>query len=348
MHRCPLCPRTFSLPHSLAIHLKWHWGASSLDWKRGISKRCKTIERAFSDAERRRKEAAQQQLVHGFPGMPSSLTMRDMHMNQGDSDSALSSAANPTSLSNDPSHSFIMPIVAQSSFDAFNFSRSPLESPLSANSSYISPNESHLPHAFPPATLASSSTTDAMYDSLPHTPDLLVDTGSSNGASTGRSSPIWSDHLFGPEEDADADAEGENDSGDVLGACLPVSEGIGRFYTTATTERHDPIRTDVTANSGTAEHVFHSRTASTFNSHFTSGPIPAARSRERESVSARVRPPLPRAPRLVPLRLPPMFYEDGTDNAQGDHEAVEEGDAFFASWGHLSATFHSVTIDSVL
>lgn len=76
--------------------------------------------------------------------------------------------------------------------------------------------------------------------------------------------------------------------------------------------------------------MFHSRTTSTFNSHFTSGPIPAARSREREFVSARVRPPLLRAPRLVPLRLPPMFYEDETDNAQGDHEAVEEGDAFFA------------------
>ena len=35
VHFCPLCPRTFNLPNSLALHLKWHWGASGLDWKRG-------------------------------------------------------------------------------------------------------------------------------------------------------------------------------------------------------------------------------------------------------------------------------------------------------------------------
>lgn len=35
VHPCPLCPRTFTLPNSLAIHLKWHWGASGLDWKKG-------------------------------------------------------------------------------------------------------------------------------------------------------------------------------------------------------------------------------------------------------------------------------------------------------------------------
>ncbi|KAH9923013.1 hypothetical protein B0H21DRAFT_160684 [Amylocystis lapponica] len=34
-HRCPMCPRAFRLPNGLAIHLKWHWGASTLDWKRG-------------------------------------------------------------------------------------------------------------------------------------------------------------------------------------------------------------------------------------------------------------------------------------------------------------------------
>ncbi len=35
LHPCPLCPRVFSLPNSLALHLKWHWGASGLEWKRG-------------------------------------------------------------------------------------------------------------------------------------------------------------------------------------------------------------------------------------------------------------------------------------------------------------------------
>ena len=37
VHPCPLCPRVFALPNSLALHLKWHWGASGLEWKRGES-----------------------------------------------------------------------------------------------------------------------------------------------------------------------------------------------------------------------------------------------------------------------------------------------------------------------
>ena len=39
-HPCPLCPRRFGLPNSLALHLKWHWGASGLEWKRGTSPSC--------------------------------------------------------------------------------------------------------------------------------------------------------------------------------------------------------------------------------------------------------------------------------------------------------------------
>lgn len=34
-HKCPFCPRTFPLANGLTIHLKWHWGASGLEWKRG-------------------------------------------------------------------------------------------------------------------------------------------------------------------------------------------------------------------------------------------------------------------------------------------------------------------------
>ncbi|OCH86842.1 hypothetical protein OBBRIDRAFT_890190 [Obba rivulosa] len=50
-HKCPLCARTFRLPNGLAIHLKWHWGMSRLDWKRGISKTGKTVERALASAQ---------------------------------------------------------------------------------------------------------------------------------------------------------------------------------------------------------------------------------------------------------------------------------------------------------
>ncbi|KAI0654385.1 hypothetical protein C8Q70DRAFT_525883 [Cubamyces menziesii] len=250
MHRCPLCLRAFSLPHSLAIHLKWHWGASSLDWKRGISKRCKAIERAFLDAERRREESAQQQLENDLPRRPSSLTMLDMHAGQVGGDDyntlPLATALDPTSLSDNLSRSFAMPIVARQSFDAFDFSLSSSESPLSANSTCVSPTGSHHSHVFPPAILAPSSTATMMYDSLPHTPDLLIDTGSSNGASTGRASPTWSDHLFGPEEHAGAETRGENE-GDLFGACLPVAAGIHRFGAAATT---GSTSTDASADPG--------------------------------------------------------------------------------------------------
>ncbi|KAI0325940.1 hypothetical protein GY45DRAFT_1339801 [Cubamyces sp. BRFM 1775] len=263
-------------PPCLVIHLKWHWGASSLDWKRGISKRCKTIERAFLDAERRREEAAQRQLAHGFPDMPPSLAMLDTHAKQGRSESTLPLAANPSSISPDPSHSFVMPIVAQPSFDAFDFSLS-----SSANSSCASPSESYHSHVYPPATLASSSTTSMMYDSLPHTPDLLVDTGSSNGASTGRASPTWSDNLFGPEEDADADAEGEDDDGDLFGVCLPIATGTGA-NAAATVQGHSSTSTDATANWG---------------------------------------PAVPSPTRSPALRLPPMFFDDEDSEADDEHES---------------------------
>ena len=34
-YKCPICARKFKLPNGLAIHLKWHYGETSLDWKRG-------------------------------------------------------------------------------------------------------------------------------------------------------------------------------------------------------------------------------------------------------------------------------------------------------------------------
>lgn len=34
-HKCPICARRFKLPNGLAIHLKWHYGETSLDWRRG-------------------------------------------------------------------------------------------------------------------------------------------------------------------------------------------------------------------------------------------------------------------------------------------------------------------------
>ncbi|OBZ67505.1 hypothetical protein A0H81_12701 [Grifola frondosa] len=57
--QCPLCPRTFRFSNGLAIHLKWHWGASSLEWRRGVSKTCKVVERARKEAELRAAHVVQ-------------------------------------------------------------------------------------------------------------------------------------------------------------------------------------------------------------------------------------------------------------------------------------------------
>ncbi|PCH35244.1 hypothetical protein WOLCODRAFT_145725 [Wolfiporia cocos MD-104 SS10] len=61
-HHCPLCGRVFRLPNSLAIHLKWHWGATSLDWRRGLGRRGRIQERAKENSEARARELREEEL----------------------------------------------------------------------------------------------------------------------------------------------------------------------------------------------------------------------------------------------------------------------------------------------
>ncbi|KAI8976597.1 hypothetical protein BD414DRAFT_158740 [Trametes punicea] len=305
-HRCPFCPRTFSLPNGLAIHLKWHWGATGLAWKKGISRRSKTIERALQDAERRREEAARQQQDRDFPGLPAPLNGMVGHA-PGESLMPTTSLAQV-----DGAPPFSMPIMAQQSFSSFDLSLCPSQPSSLSESPYSSPIEVHNPHTFPPPVIAAASSSSPIYGGiLPHTPELLPDTSSANSTKTGHESPGWSeDSLFGRDEATNADAEGDYVNEDLFGDCSG-----GRARDTGSADVRSDRRISLT-DSFVSAGGYHEYVASTH--------------------SCRVRPPIPRAPRLVPLRLPPMFFDD-EDEEFGDVDdecgraisGEDGGDLFF-------------------
>ncbi|KAI0676412.1 hypothetical protein C8Q78DRAFT_18159 [Trametes maxima] len=232
-HKCPFCPRAFSLANGLAIHLKWHWGASRLDWKKGISRNGKTIERALRDADRRREEEAQRQVDQDFPQVPLAPNMPEVHGHA----SSNAHHASPTST-NASGHPFTMPIIAHSTFGTFDFPFASSQSSEPSPSPSTSPTEGHHPYGFPPPIVASGSTCS----SHPRTPDLLPDSGSANSASTGAASPTWSENLFGCDG-GDIDAEGEED--DLFGDCIPPAVGAHANVNDAPADSDPAVRAPV-------------------------------------------------------------------------------------------------------
>ncbi|KAI0760329.1 hypothetical protein C8Q74DRAFT_1372222 [Fomes fomentarius] len=215
VHQCPFCPRTFTFPNSLAIHLKWHWGAR-------IHKNGKGVERALRDAEKRREETEklQSKLEQAFSDDPESSLPSD------------GVPASRSPLPQDPQvdtfdfHQFSLPVIAQSSFGSifdfpFSFGTSAADFPGfdfdDTSSSGISPTSSETTHAIPSSSFPSSSSnsyqTPSSGDrSVPCTPDPSVDSGSSsNSQSVGHASPKWARDLFGDGAgEHDADGEGED------------------------------------------------------------------------------------------------------------------------------------------
>ncbi|KAI0356031.1 hypothetical protein OH77DRAFT_1495811 [Trametes cingulata] len=205
--KCPFCPRTFSLPNGLAIHLKWHWGASGLEWKRGISRSGKTIERALRDAELRREEEARRRIEAEFADVPPAVTATSAHTGPSDvqQTSTSSSTHHRPNSSGDEGYPFTMPVIAQPAFEFPFFSSQSSATSVASESPYTSPVDAYPhqpgPFVFPPPVLAVHNASVA----------------------TGPTPSSWSENLFGPTydgEDADADAEGENDGDDdLLVAC---------------------------------------------------------------------------------------------------------------------------------
>ncbi|KAI0370488.1 hypothetical protein BV20DRAFT_276870 [Pilatotrama ljubarskyi] len=300
--KCPLCPRTFSLPNGLAIHLKWHWGASGLEWKRGISRTGKTIERALRDAERRREEAAQRQIEADFPGIPPSLRTQDASAHAG-SDMHQASFRPPSS---DEGYPFTMPIIAHSTFNAFEFPFFSSESSATSDSPYTSPVDPQHPYTFPPPVVAASSTTSSVFSgSGAHTPELLGNAGSTNGAGMGHTSSGWSANLFGyggvENANADADAEGEDDD-DLFGDCQLRSTPDGR-----TVDEGTASAVRFSLSSGDGPFAF----SDAFPSRHLHPPVSTA-------FSGVQRPRLVRAPRLGTLRLPASDEDEDEDEDEDD------------------------------
>ena len=265
VHPCPLCPRTFNLPNSLAIHLKWHWGASGLDWKKGssglpavsvvsltrwlfsgINLQGKGLQKAFEDAARRREEAEKLRLdlEQAFRGEPEpDCATTSSAIEEG------SPVPSPLSEEHDvPFHSayaFDMPIIAQTSLSSiFDFSfggvnPDTFDSSTSASSSQMPLHASSSSSPTLPSSSAAASVTgsaSSAYGSVPLTPELMSAdsaSGSSNAASVGYGSPTWSYDLFGGEpNDVDVDLHGgDGGSGmnmmdDLFGDPLDLGAGL--------------------------------------------------------------------------------------------------------------------------
>ncbi|KAH9914801.1 uncharacterized protein B0H18DRAFT_1043996 [Fomitopsis serialis] len=206
LHKCPLCPRTFKLPNGLALHLKWHWGQTSLDWKRGIGKHGRIIERANEAkeaAEARAKEITEAQAASSSPTLKpaSEGTAR-----QDSDDMFISSATGPVprpiTAPAGPG-GFCMPFMpTATSEDPFNFfpSRPSIESRNDAPR----PSPTLLPPvragAFDIGVGSSRGTSDPL-----STPELSPgpsrsSDGDSMECNRNRESS-WSDDLFGPDEE---------------------------------------------------------------------------------------------------------------------------------------------------
>jgi len=145
VHRCPFCPRVFRLPNGLAIHLKWHWGESALEWKRGIGRMGKNGERAREEAVARARAAARN-VVEERRG---SSVDNDHSSLPSSSSSSFYPSRTPSAASS--STSFAMPIVALATPRAgFGFS-----------SGFSFPHSSGPPAKRPPQCSSDHSTTSA-------------------------------------------------------------------------------------------------------------------------------------------------------------------------------------------
>ncbi|OJT14278.1 hypothetical protein TRAPUB_9138 [Trametes pubescens] len=205
-----------------------------------------------------------------------------------------------------------MPIMAQSTFNTFGFPVYPSHSSTASESSYPSPIEAQHPHMFQPPMVAAPSMS---YSSLPHTPELLPDTGSTHSASTGRNSPTWSENLFGY---GDEDAEGDSDHDDDLFGdhseprCEAASCGAGNAAGAGSAVRMSACICRRERSTAAA--------CGDVNTSVGGG------GGRRRAVSVRVRPLFLRAPRLVPLRLPAAFFDDDDEGNEDEVSGLSAGD----------------------
>jgi len=243
LHKCPLCPRTFKLPNGLALHLKWHWGETSLDWKRGIGRHGRIIERAKEAkeaAEARAKEFTEPQAASpSSTMMPASEDTVRQDTNAMFISSATGPAPRPITAPAGPG-GFCMPFMpTATSEDPFNF----LTSRPSVDSRDDAPRPSRT--LLPPVHAgafdidigvgSSRGTSDPL-----STPELSPGPSrSSDGDSMeydGNRESSWSDDLFGPDEE-----EMQCDSPVGLGSQLGKNVRTNNDHSREETYRKDKV-----------------------------------------------------------------------------------------------------------
>ncbi|KAI0703664.1 hypothetical protein C8T65DRAFT_741271 [Cerioporus squamosus] len=336
VHACPLCPRTFTLPNSLAIHLKWHWGASSLDWKRGINLQGKGLQKAFRDAEKRREEIEklQLELEQALAGEPDPATTA----------SETGEGAAPSSepdITFDPAYAFDMPVIAQSSLgNIFDFTFDAMVAPVfDDNPENQTPSQT--PHACSssptlPSSSAAASFSDSSasaYESGPLTPELAsAVSGSSTAASVGydSESPTWSYGLFGGELDTDGVLG--VDMNDLFGGGFDVGDiGNGGDGVDISSGGEGGLNVGHTggglnfSSSGSDGLDIDGDAADLCRFHLEAEGLnlvsdDCAAFVSSASASLLFRAEVPRAPRLDPLRLPLGLSGGDEDDGQHEHE----------------------------
>ncbi|EJF59533.1 hypothetical protein DICSQDRAFT_181878 [Dichomitus squalens LYAD-421 SS1] len=369
VHPCPLCPRNFSLPNSLAIHLKWHWGASTLEWKRGIMKNGKGLEKALSEAEERRRhastaQAGQQEIDNSAPPSPLSpslptcaspddRTTRPPVIKEDESQD--------TSIL-DSTYPFAMPVFSQSSFNIFDlpfcassdasmfeFDDSTGVLPPDMMGSFLFPELALLPGEGAPSTLNAADASTAplcefggemMNLTLEHEYGSAVDTPIAAEDVESGSSSLWSPDLFGCDEDVDEDrdAEGEEDLEDLFGA----QEGFEAYVGTERlgNQGADYEIAPATTHEG-ADHVRSTlrisdqRIVASSQDVLTDNCTRRDRS-TRASLEDGGRPVAVHAPRLTPLDLPPPQLGDHNDDSGSAEHINDEERELLAALAPLS------------
>ncbi|KAI1794416.1 hypothetical protein LXA43DRAFT_883747 [Ganoderma leucocontextum] len=374
VHPCPLCPRTFSLPNSLALHLKWHWGASGLEWKRGVNRNGKGLERARAvhEAEdnRRRSSAVHiEQLLHAAePGAsidrpPTISAIQDAHGTPSPSP-----VENPNGVVCDSTYPFMMPVVSRASFNVLHMpyyssseaststselGASPALSPFDSGGSFPFPRLPSLGELALPQPLTTGALGVRLHDSGFIIPDSSFHAAAGpalgNALQGGLSNhTAWPhnwfgcDHLGDQYESPDVDAEGEEDLDDLSGdphARLELYTHSGVDGRHAAPENVCPAcpRRGVSDKRVAPSSVSHHRARSPASSS-SCGSHCNCRHTSPGSLSLSLHPTFStmpvHAPRLAPSNLPPPLV-----STSGDDDATRssaDDDALLAALAPLS------------
>ncbi|GBE88764.1 hypothetical protein SCP_1401690 [Sparassis crispa] len=247
-HQCPLCLRVFRFGNGLALHLKWHWGASRLEWKQGVSQSGLANARARAEAGAAERSRARLQCegaadaggVSMSPSLPTSTATSLAIPDDPATNAPLESYNSTTSSSTRPiittpprkpgaqsnSSAFPMPVISWatprlgSSFEVFT-SRFRTSPEAARSNTSTSPSASlQGTFSFVPSTLKTHFPWQSSTHSVLQTPER---NSTDDAASAVRSSPY--DDLF-DGDDSDDDTTPRSPAKEVNDDAIQGQDGI--------------------------------------------------------------------------------------------------------------------------